>query len=139
MTPLRKIVARNLKALRDARGLGQVELAVIAGVDRSYISDIEHGKYRLSIDKLDSLAEALGIAPGEILHPLTATQRPGNLAMGRADRQRVMDTEHLDPAPGAAFGRVQRAGEAAAARQRDELAQRQYLRAGAGDAVDVPA
>lgn len=72
MTPLRKIIARNLKALRDARDLGQVELAVIAGVDRSFISDLEHGKYGVSIDKIDSLASALGVAPWEMLHPLTA-------------------------------------------------------------------
>ncbi len=73
MTPLRKIIARNLRTLRRARGLGQVELAVIAGVDRSYISDIEQGKYGVSIDKIDTLAAALGVAPWEMLHPHTAS------------------------------------------------------------------
>jgi transcriptional regulator with XRE-family HTH domain len=86
MTPLRKIVARNLKTLRDARGMGQVELAVIAGVDRSYISDIEAGKYGVSIDKIDSLAEALGVAPWEMLHPLTATNIGKAVPPDRTDR-----------------------------------------------------
>ena len=39
---------------------------------RCYISDIEQGKYGVSIDKIDNLAEALGVAPWEMLHPLTA-------------------------------------------------------------------
>jgi transcriptional regulator with XRE-family HTH domain len=74
MTGIRKIVARNLKALRDVRSVSQEELAAVAGIDRSYISDLENGKYGLSIDKLENLAMALGIAPWEMLHPLTATK-----------------------------------------------------------------
>jgi len=73
MTAVRKIVARNLKMLRKARGISQDELAAVAGIDRSYISDTENEKYGISIDKLESLAGALGIAPWEMLHPLTAT------------------------------------------------------------------
>ena len=70
----RKIVATNLKALRDVRGIAQEELAVKAGIDRSYISDLENGKYAISIDKLENLAETLGVATWEMLHPLTATK-----------------------------------------------------------------
>lgn len=72
MTPTRKIIARNLKTLRAVRGIGQVDLAEIAGVDRSYISDVEQGKYGVSVDKIETLAQALGVAPWELLHPLTA-------------------------------------------------------------------
>lgn len=78
MTPLRKIVARNLRMLREARGLGQVELADIAGLDRSYISRIEGGKAGVSIDKLDNLSDALGVAPWEMLHPLTTAKPPAS-------------------------------------------------------------
>lgn len=74
MTGVRKIVARNLKTLRGIRGVSQEELAAVAGIDRSYISDLENGKYGLSIDKLETLAETLGVAPWEMLHPLTATK-----------------------------------------------------------------
>ena len=73
MIGVRKIVAENLKTLRDVRKVSQEELAAVAGIDRSYISDLENGKYGLSIDKLENLAEALGVAPWEMLHPLTAT------------------------------------------------------------------
>lgn len=74
MIGVRKIVSENLKALRTVRKVSQEELAAVAGIDRSYISDLENGKYGLSIDKLENLAEALGIAPWEMLHPLTATK-----------------------------------------------------------------
>jgi transcriptional regulator with XRE-family HTH domain len=73
MNGARKIVANNLKALRDVKGVAQEELAVRAGIDRSYISDLENGKYGLSIDKLENLAEALGVEPWEMLHPMTGT------------------------------------------------------------------
>lgn len=71
MNGARKIVANNLKALRDVKGVAQEELAARAGIDRSYISDLENGKYGLSIDKLENLAEALGVETWEMLHPMT--------------------------------------------------------------------
>jgi len=58
-------MATNLRMLRTARGMSQEDLAEVAGIDRSFISDTENGKYGISIDKLESLAEALGVAPWE--------------------------------------------------------------------------
>ena len=72
MTGARKIVAKNLKALREARGIAQEELAIRAGIDRRYISDTENEKYGISIDKLENLADVLGVATWQMLHPGTA-------------------------------------------------------------------
>lgn len=69
----RRIVAKNLKTLREIRGVAQEELAARAGIDRTYISDLENEKYAISIDKLGNLAEALGVETWEMLHPMTAT------------------------------------------------------------------
>ena len=74
MTGDRKIVAKNLKALREIRNIAQEELSEKAGIDRSYISDLENEKYGISIDKLGNLAEALGVETWEMLHPLTASK-----------------------------------------------------------------
>lgn len=71
MTPSINIIARNLRVLRQARGLKQIELSVIAGVDRSYITRLESGKANVSIKKLDRLADTLGVASWEMLHPET--------------------------------------------------------------------
>ncbi len=50
----------------------QETLAEVAGIDRSYLSQLENDVYGASIDKLEPLAEALGVATWELLHPDTA-------------------------------------------------------------------
>ena len=60
-------LARNLKVLRQSRGLSQEALADAAGIDRSYVSALERQKYSLSIDRLDSLASSLGVEPFVLL------------------------------------------------------------------------
>lgn len=72
MAGARKIVANNLRALREVRGVAQEELAARAGIDRTYISDLENEKYAISIDKLENLAQALGVSTWQMLHPSTA-------------------------------------------------------------------
>lgn len=74
MTADRKIVANNLKALREVRRVAQEYLATQAGIDRTYISDLENEKYAISVDKLGNLAEALGVETWEMLHPETAAK-----------------------------------------------------------------
>jgi DNA-binding XRE family transcriptional regulator len=78
MTEDRAILAENLRAVRKFRNLPQVELADLAGIDRSYISDIENGRYGVSIDKAGSLAAALGVKTWELLHPDTAQKYKSN-------------------------------------------------------------
>lgn len=57
----REILARNLKVLRNAKGLSQEALADAAGIDRTYVSSLERKKYSVSIDRLDRLAAQLGV------------------------------------------------------------------------------
>ena len=46
---LREVLAANLRRLRHLRGLSQDDLAYDAGVSRSYLSQIEKGKYYASL------------------------------------------------------------------------------------------
>lgn len=64
---IREVFARNLRALRQAKGLSQEELAHQAGIDRTYISALERNVYNASIDVVDRLAEALGVDAAELL------------------------------------------------------------------------
>jgi transcriptional regulator with XRE-family HTH domain len=64
---IREIFARNLRTLRQAKGLSQEELAHRAGIDRTYISALERNVYNASIDVVDRLAEALGVEAAELL------------------------------------------------------------------------
>ena len=63
----RENLARNLKALRTAKGLSQEALADAAGIDRTYVSALERRKYSLSIDRLDRIALSLGVEPFVLL------------------------------------------------------------------------
>lgn len=51
----------RLRILRDWRGLGQMELAVAAGVAQPYVSEVEAGKKTGSARTLAKLARALAV------------------------------------------------------------------------------
>src|SRR5258708_11309156 len=82
----RALVARNLRRLRVRRGLSQENLAVDAGIDRTYVSRLERDLENPTVAVLEQLAEALGSgivqffvvpAPGEPPPtPLRGGRRP---------------------------------------------------------------
>lgn len=66
-TSTRKLLAANLRYVRLERALSQEALGHAAGLDRTYISGIERGKRNVGVDNIHRLAEALNIAPHELL------------------------------------------------------------------------
>lgn len=64
---IREVFASNLRALRQARGLSQEELAYRADIDRTYISSLERCVYNVSIDVLDRLASVLEVEASDLL------------------------------------------------------------------------
>lgn len=80
------LVAWNLRRLRVRRGLSQENLAVDAGIDRTYVSRLERSLENPTVGVLEQLADALnsGIveffvvpAPGESPpKPLSGGRRP---------------------------------------------------------------
>jgi DNA-binding XRE family transcriptional regulator len=64
---LLKIIGKNVKLLREARGYTQGDLAQVSGLQRGYIGDIERGSRNLTISSLSQIADALGIHPGMLL------------------------------------------------------------------------
>jgi transcriptional regulator with XRE-family HTH domain len=67
MDDLRELFAANLRRLRHERGLSQDELADEAGLSRSYLSQIEVGKYHVSLKIIAKLAKALATDPADFL------------------------------------------------------------------------
>jgi len=65
--PSREILARNMKHLRTLHGLSQEALAHDAGIDRTYVSDLERGLYAASIDMLDALARVFKINASDLI------------------------------------------------------------------------
>lgn len=66
---LRQLFATNLRRLRHARGLSQDELALEAEMSRSYLSQLEKGKFHVSLKVLGRLADALQAEPQDFLAP----------------------------------------------------------------------
>ncbi len=66
---IREILARNLRTIRQQRGLSQEELAHRAGMDRTYVSSLERGVYGATIDMVEKIARALGTEVWELLKP----------------------------------------------------------------------
>lgn len=67
MRDIHQRLARNLRALRHDEGLSQEALAHIAGLHRTYISDLERGTRNPSIAVVDTLARALAVPAGKLL------------------------------------------------------------------------
>lgn len=65
---LRKVVAKNLRRTRRAKGLSQEELADRAGVNRNYIGMLEREENAATVDILEKLAEVLEIDPAELFN-----------------------------------------------------------------------
>jgi transcriptional regulator with XRE-family HTH domain len=62
-----QLLGANVRRHRKLKGLSQEELALEAGMERSYVSDLERGTRNPSVRALGRLADALGVAPHELL------------------------------------------------------------------------
>ncbi|MEW4459988.1 helix-turn-helix transcriptional regulator [Roseibium algicola] len=79
---IREVFAQNLRALRQAKGLSQEELAHEAGIDRTYISALERNVYNASIDVVDRLAQVLGVDVAELLKRPSAGMEDSKSELG---------------------------------------------------------
>ena len=65
-----QLLGRNVRILRSQRGVSQEELALEAGMKRSYLSDLERGTRNPSVRALGRLARALQVPPDQLLRPI---------------------------------------------------------------------
>ncbi len=59
-------MARNVRALRAAKGFSQEELAFEAGLHRTFVAHVERGARNISIDNIEKLAIALDVRCGDL-------------------------------------------------------------------------
>lgn len=69
------VVAENVRSLRIAAELSQEELAHEAGVDRTYVSQVERRQRNITIAVLSKIAAALRTTPDKLLVPPTGKRR----------------------------------------------------------------
>lgn len=63
------VFAENVRAARKAAGMSQEELALEAGLDRTYVSQVERKLRNTTIVVLSRLARALKTTPDRLLVP----------------------------------------------------------------------
>lgn len=66
-SPLRDIVARNMRKLRAERGWSQEFLANKTGLNRTYLSAVERSEQNISIDNLFRVAVGFDIETWTLL------------------------------------------------------------------------
>lgn len=57
----------RLRALRNAKGISQEQLAFEAALARSYVSGIERGLRNVALVNICKLAKALGVSPADLM------------------------------------------------------------------------
>ena len=55
-------VGNRIRYLRKQRGISQEKLALIAGIDRTYLAGIESGKRNATIISLEKIKKSLGVS-----------------------------------------------------------------------------
>lgn len=62
-----KNLGKRIQRLRKQAGWSQQKLAELAGLDRTYISGVEHGKQNVTLGAVSKIADALNLSLHEIL------------------------------------------------------------------------
>jgi transcriptional regulator with XRE-family HTH domain len=63
---IRRVLAKNVRRLRNAKGLSQDALAADADQHQALISEIENARANVELDTLGKIAAALGVHPREL-------------------------------------------------------------------------
>lgn len=85
----KKIYGRNLKRLRQERGMSQEELAKALGFkNRSSINKIEIGRSNIPTDLITRTAEILGVSPLELFQEEPEAQETMPIGLFRGGEQK---------------------------------------------------
>jgi transcriptional regulator with XRE-family HTH domain len=66
---MRRLVGRNVKRLREKKGLTQEKFAEISGFSQQYISGLEGGRRNPTIITLYEISTALGVNHMDLVRP----------------------------------------------------------------------
>lgn len=65
-TNVKQKLGKNLKRIRNEKGITQEKLQDLSGIDRGYISGVERGVRNPSIKNIEKLAKALKISVSDL-------------------------------------------------------------------------
>lgn len=58
---------RKARQLREARGWSQEHMAVVVGLDRSYVGGVERGERNVSLENIAKFAKALEVPISQLM------------------------------------------------------------------------
>ncbi len=58
---------RNLRVQRVKRGLSQEQFGALAGLDRTFVGQLERGRHGVNVVELPRIARALGVRQADLL------------------------------------------------------------------------
>jgi transcriptional regulator with XRE-family HTH domain len=64
---LQRVLGRNLRRYREARGISQEDFADVFDVHRTYIGGVERGERNLTLKSVERIAATIGADPVELL------------------------------------------------------------------------
>jgi len=77
---------KRIKQLREAIGMSQEELSKLAGISRTALVQIEHGKRRICAEELKKLSEIFEVSVDSLLYEAGETEVILEKAVKKADR-----------------------------------------------------
>ncbi len=66
---MRVLVGRNVRRIRQKKGLTQERFAELSGFSQQYLSDLERGRRNPTVVTLFELATALGVSHMDLVRP----------------------------------------------------------------------
>ncbi|HHT9136996.1 MAG TPA: helix-turn-helix domain-containing protein [Candidatus Wunengus sp. YC60] len=66
-TEINKTIGRNVRKFRRQKGLMQIDVAVAVNLDRTYVSRIETGQARITLNLLFQLVKGLEISSSDLI------------------------------------------------------------------------
>lgn len=83
---LRQVFARNVRLVRVNAGISQERMAAEAELDRAFVGTLERGQRNISIDNIELIAKAIGVAAHELMDPNLPKSRGLDETVLRAPR-----------------------------------------------------
>lgn len=65
--PLTAVLATNIRAFREEKGLSQEAFADVCGLHRTYVGSVERGERNVTLSTLEVLASVMGVSVPQLL------------------------------------------------------------------------
>ncbi len=62
-----KKFSKNMKEIREAKGMSQGDIFRATKIERAYISNLESGKQNPTLETIEKIAKTLGVGVDELL------------------------------------------------------------------------